>query len=1270
MKERTRILALALALGLVFSLAAPAGAEVMTLGVYFRGVAEREDGTAVQIPLAGSFRVTQGGMDRGTIRAGETTVTLTGSEPAVLSPLPETIEAGWDLSQARTTVDMAQGGNVTVPILVKRLAGKPAAEGPEPGAADAEPAGDAGETAETAGEPAETTEPEEPAEAGEPKETENPEEEDWLLSQTETEASEPTTEWRATPVPTEAPTPEPEVGMLSGSADTGTFRIKVFYDSNNNGGCSVYEKGVAGVQVYIVTEAGEIVTGGKTDGEGLIALPGLQPGSYRVRVSLEEKWGFNRRSKNTGLDCSIMTFSAEGIQDSEPIRVSAGETVERGVGLLRGVVVDGVCWMDENSDGIMNDSEPRMPGVRVTLTGQKNGLSFEAYSDENGYWRIFRVRAGFYDFTGYAPEGLAFTRYTKTGGKNRSVFTAEGRTKSTRTLDLNDGQDTPDQNIGFIREGTVSGTAFLDANYNGLYDAGEKPLAGVKVTAIKQLKDEEIAVAYSGEDGRYALSGLRGNTYRIRAVLPEDGSDFTRVVSDPEGNHFEARPNRRENFWKDFELKDGESRTVNVGALYYGSVSGTVYMDDDFSATRNGGEKAAQGISVVLLNENGEEVDRKQTTAKGTYSFTELTPGKYSLRMTAKKGYAFTRIGEGSIMLNLNGGEGYSEPFEVPLGESIGGRDAGMIMPGTVKGAVFADRNDNGRRDSGEDGLAGTVVRLMSEEGEAFSAELGDSGEFLFDAVMPGRYFLEYQLPEGAIFAKAGGDSAVSGEEGTGRGEWFDFKTADLKEAPLCGALTLGSVTGTVFRDHDGSGTREDGDAPLAGARILLIPGREDLEEAEAVSDGTGAFALTGLHPDSYTLKVVLPEGTVTARTGGLALPLEAGLREQEVPLDVAMGEIRADQAIGAVAPASLRGRAWMDENNNGLMEENEKTPSGLAVLVTDEETGEAFRTLRTDERGVFEFAGMVPGSYALSFETDPDTDLPKEGDGTFRREGNRLVMDGIALAEGESREDPVLGFVKYTSLGGEAWVDRGQGAAPLAEAVVRLLDADGNVLQTQTTAETGMWRFSGLMPGTYRIQAEMPEGTVAVEPEDERLETGLVSVLKETDGRTGASEDIELKMGADQLSLNVGAVLPGTIGDYCWLDVNGNGWQDGGELGIPHVKVELVRNGETVAETETDQYGLYFFREVYPAVYTLKATAPSEVKPTQKRTDIPLIVSSLNETEEETAYTDEFAVASDSTDFNIDLGYALRRPGEYPEGYGEQETMDWSKAYENVVLK
>ena len=1245
MRGRTRLIWL-LALLLAACVVLSASAEVMSLGVWLRGIRTLEDGSTVQVPLTGSFRVLQGGMEKGIIQAGENAVTLSTEMNAVLEPMAETFSAGWDLSEARTTVTWT-AGNVTIPILLPELTADTTAETPEAveeknGAEDGEEGKEEEKNEETDIHQAEAAEP-----AAKAKAT-------------------PTPELNLTPVPTAMTTPEPEVQVLSAADDKGTFHIKVYYDSNNNGACSVYESGVSGIPVYLVDLNDQVVTGGNTDAGGEVTLPGLTPGNYRIRVSLPEKWGFSRKSKETGLNNSILNFSSEGTQDSEPVAIAAGETVERGVGLLKGVEVSGVCWLDENANGIMEKGEPRVAGAHIVFKGQKNGLEFETYSDADGNWRIYRLRAGFYDFISYAPEGMMFTRYSKTGGKNRSVFTTEGTSRAKKTVDLNDGNNDTDQNIGFTWMGSVSGMVFLDANYNGLYDEGEKPLPGVKVTAIKQVKDEEIAVAYSGEDGRYILTGLRGNTYTIRAVLPEDGSNFTRTVSNPEGNHFAPRENRRENFLKDFELKDGESREVNVGAIYYGSVSGTVYMDNDFSGTLSGGEKVAQGISVSLLDGQGSLLDTKQTSAKGTFSFTGLTPGQYSLQMTAQTGYAFTKPGEGNMMLNRNGGIGYSEPFQVPLGTDVTGMDAGMIRPAKVEGAVFADRNDNGTREAEEGGLERTTVRLMDEEDkEVFSAVIDDSGSFLFDAVMPGKYRLQYQLPEAAVFAQnVSGGNTISGENGLGWGEWFELKTADEKKAALCGGLTLGTISGTVFADHDGSGTMEAGEEALAGAILKLTPGRSDLEEKTLTTGSDGSFLMDQLHPDRYTLTITLPEEMATSRTGKMTLPVKAGQNSQEVQLNLTMGQSWTDQALGAVKPANLFGRVWLDENNNGLMEEDEQTPSGYEILITDENTGETFDALRTGEDGGFEMVGMAPGSYTVSFRMSENMDTARDGDSTFHRDGNTLIMDDISLREGDARTDLLMGLVRYTSLGGKVWIDRGSGAENLSGAKILLLDEDRNTLQQTATPETGAWRFSGLMPGTYFIRAELPEGIVAAEPDDERLSTGLISVLQETDGRRGTTDPIELIMGQDQLSLNIGSVLPGTIGDYCWLDENGNGWQDGGELGIPHIRVELVRNGKTVAETESDQYGLYFFREVYPAVYTLKVTAPAEVKPTQHRTDIPLISSSLTETENSTAETEAFSVASDSVNFNIDLGFVLRENGVYPPGYGEQETMDWSKTF------
>ena len=233
-----------------------------------------------------------------------------------------------------------------------------------------------------------------------------------------------------------------------------------------------------------------------------------------------------------------------------------------------------------------------------------------------------------------------------------------------------------------------------------------------------------------------------------------------------------------------------------------------MYYDDNFSAAPDGGEKTVSGFTVNLLYADGTLAATARTGADGTYKLENLTPGEYSLEVTAAAGYAFTKQGEGNVILNRTGGQGYSEPFRVELGEDLNGQDIGMILPGTVQGAVFADLNDNGVRDEDEGGMTGTLVRLIhEEEGEAFRAEIGEDGNFLFDAVMPGRYYIEYTLPAGAVFARVtnGGNEITETEiletGSIGRSDSFDFATGQKVDAPVCGALTLGRIEGVAYQD-------------------------------------------------------------------------------------------------------------------------------------------------------------------------------------------------------------------------------------------------------------------------------------------------------------------------------------------------------------------------------------------------------------------------------------------------------------------------------------
>ena len=172
----------------------------------------------------------------------------------------------------------------------------------------------------------------------------------------------------------------------------------------------------------------------------------------------------------------------------------------------------------------------------------------------------------------------------------------------------------------------------------------------------------------------------------------------------------------------------------------------------------------------------------------------------------------------------------------------------------------------------------------------------------------------------------------------------------------------------------------------------------------------------------------------------------------------------------------------------------------------------------------------------------------------------------------------------------------------------------------------------------------------VVVEPGDERLADGSrTSVMVDCDARHAKSDVITLLMSRDLRSMDVGVVLPGSLGDKVWLDANANGLQETDEGGIPGVKIELMRGENVVAETVSDQYGFYRFLDVYPATYTLRVTAPGEVKPTQQRTDIPMIVSVLGED----GTSAPVQVTSDKVNRNADLGFVLVKEGAYPAGYG-----------------
>ena len=284
---------------------------------------------------------------------------------------------------------------------------------------------------------------------------------------------------------------------------------------------------------------------------------------------------------------------------------------------------------------------------------------------------------------------------------------------------------------------------------------------------------------------------------------------------------------------------------------------------------------------------------------------------------------------------------------------------------------------------------------------------------------------------------------------------------------------------------------------------------------------------------------------------------------------------------------------------------------------------------------------------------------VPVNGSCDFYQNGNMMTNGRVTLASSEHKSGTVLCVVRTTEISGMVLLQETNGNDPITNATVRLLDAYGNELEKIVTGADGKYAFKGLMPGDYMLETTIPSGYVLVESDDPLLaHAGLKTFVEEAQGQYGKSSVIDLRMAEHHKNLDVVMVLPGRLGDKVWLDLNRNGIQDGGEGGIPSVTIELVKDGNVIASTVSDQYGYYVFEDLYPAEYTLHVTWPAEVVPTTLRTDLGQIVSVL----QEDGTSVPVRVESNKANYAADLGFVLVEEGKLPAGYGEGEQQTWKK--------
>ena len=467
-----------------------------------------------------------------------------------------------------------------------------------------------------------------------------------------------------------------------------------------------------------------------------------------------------------------------------------------------------------------------------------------------------------------------------------------------------------------------------------------------------------------------------------------------------------------------------------------------------------------------------------------------------------------------------------------------------------------------------------------------------------------------------------------------------------------CPPLGPSQVSGMVFFDQNKDGLPQD-DEPRLESVTVTLSGQDPDGKAiikSVTTDAGGIYIFNELPTGVYSIQVTTPNGYQPGQSSVGAFGGQTAanqISQVTIPAGQSSGGYNFAQIVpepppppSGPMPSEISGMVYIDQNRDGQPGDLEGRFPAVTVTLTGQDLAgnPVSLTAETDYGGIYRFIGLAGGVYSIEVTTPAGYVPGTSSVGVFGGTTAPNLISQITIPQGQGSGGynfaelrdlppplPPSGPMP-SEISGMVYVDvnhdgQPQDNEPRLQGVTMTLTGPvviggNNATQTATTDAGGIYVFSGLVAGTYSIDAATPAGyipgpsSVGVfggEPHPSIITLISIPEGQGSGGYNFAELLLEQPPPPPEPPPTCPPLPPSQVSGLVYFDMNLDGHAQDNEMRFQGVFVVLSGhdlNGNRVSlSTTTDAGGIYAFGGLLAGTYAIQATPPSGYMPGQAST-------------------------------------------------------------------